>query len=252
MHPIAGLETKVEKHVLPSKILKYMTLGFNNVIADYYWINIIQDFSGWDRKDEHSNFLIEEYYNLTTADPYFAYPYLFGILTIPIKTDPTSIDLIVPIAERGMRSLPYNWEIPFYLGTQYQVMKKPSQALAYIERAASLPLVPETVTNVYNSFKRRGVSGDSATRSFVQAIYETTESKTTKKIIKDNILLTDITYVLTKVVGDYRARFSTYPTSLDDLIQAKMIRIDDALKERIVVTINQKNGAVEVTLHDSE
>jgi hypothetical protein len=108
------------------------------------------------------------------------------------------------------------------------------------------------VTNVYNSFKRRGVSGDSATRSFVQAIYETTESKTTKKIIKDNILLTDITYVLTKVVGDYRARFSTYPTSLDDLIQAKMIRIDDALKERIVVTINQKNGAVEVTLHDSE
>ena len=245
MHPLAGLEVRVEKHVLPSKILTYSMFGFNNVIADYYWLSIIQDFSGWNRRD---SFLLDEYKNLRTADKAFAYPYLFGILTIPVKTDPSSMNLVLPLAEDGMRNLPYNWEIPFYVGTQYQLMKKPSEALAFIERAASLPLVPEIVTNVYNSFKRRGIEGDTATRSFVQAIYETTESKVTKKIIGDTILIQDATYVLNRLTQDYKSRFGKYPTSLNDLIEKNMIRVDDELRNKIIVTINSNNGFVQVEL----
>lgn len=241
----ALLDVKTEKHVLPASILKYISFGFNNVLADYYWVSIIQDFAGWDRTE---TFLLDEYKNLITMDPKFAYPYLFGILTVPSKAEPDSINLIVPIAESGMTSLPYNWEIPFYLGTQYQVIKNFERAYYYVEKAASLPITPTIVTNVYNSYKKRALTQDSATRSLIQAIYETTDSETTREIIRDSIILDDVKYVLSRIIVDYKIRFETYPSSLDTIIDAGMLQIDEALRERLVVTISPKNGALTVEL----
>jgi hypothetical protein len=48
-----------------------------------------------------------------------------------------------------MKNLPENWEIPFYLGTAFQLTKAPEKALPYLRIASQKPNAPEIIQKVY-------------------------------------------------------------------------------------------------------
>lgn len=244
VHPRLVINVKVTKRIMPANVVKNFSFGFRNVLADYYWINIIQDLPGWDRTDD---FYIDEFRNLVTLDPKFSYPYLFGILTISIKTDPKSVEKVEPIANVGINALPYNWEIPFYLATTFNLVKNYEKALEYVEIAVTRPIIPESVAHAYKSFSKKVITGDNATRSFVQTIYDTTESQTTKKIIREGMVIGDLTQSIKKVVDDFKNIYGRYPNSLDELVEKNMIQILPALKSEFNVLIDKNTGDVEIT-----
>ncbi len=236
-------DPRITKHVLPASIVKNLSFGFKNFLADVYWINIIQDLASWDRTDD---FYIEEYRNLATLDPQFAYPYLFGILTVTSKKYPDGLDKIEPIINIGIQHIPYNWEIPFYLGTAFNLIKKYDSALHYIGIAVSRPAAPNGVHEVYNRYVKRILSGDNASQAFIKTIYDTTESATTKKIIEQGMVIDDLTRGLQSIVDIYKNKYGKYPTSVDDMVARKIIKVSPELQNQFNITIDKNTGIVEI------
>ena len=232
-----------KKYILPASIVKNFSFGFSNSIADMYWLSSIQDLPEWDHKEK---FYIDQYRNLATLDPKFSYPYIFGILTVSSKLHKNSVEMIEPVAAMGIQNLPYNWEIPYYLGVQFNVAKNREKALEYFEIAATRPLIPDLVRTVYRAYKKNLLKENDATLAFIKTIYETTESETTKKIIKEGMVLSDMTQIVKNVSEKYKTRYGRYPSSLTELIDAKMIQVTPALTEGFRITINPSTGAVDI------
>ena len=249
VHPTIIFKTET-KYVMPSSIVKNFSFGFKNVLADFYWISIIQDFSIWDGRD---TFYLREYENVSTLDPSFAYPYLLGILTFTSKgMEPKggkkeSIEAIEPIIAIGMKNLPNNWEIPFYMGTGFQLLKLPEKALPYLKIAASKQDTPDVVIKVYNSYLKNLLTGDNATKALIGTIYETTNSETTKKILKEGVIINNLKEVLEIIIKNYKIKYGYYPSTLNDLVNTGMIKNTQALSDEFNVSINNTTGEVKIT-----
>lgn len=248
MHP-HYLFTTETKYVLPSSIVSNFSFGFKNVMADLYWVSAIQDFSIWDGKDP---FYAQEFKNIATLDPKFSYPYLLGILTFTsrsVNDKNASSSLLVtlePTIQIGIKNLPNNWEIPFYYGTGFQLTKNSEKALYYLKIAAAHPDAPPRIHEVYASYLKRALTGDNAAREFIKAIYETTESETTKKILEEGIMISDLTEILKGVVTKYKTTYGVYPNSFNDLVTAKMIQAGPELQKTFSITIHKYTGEVNV------
>ncbi len=233
----------IHKHILPASVVKNLSFGFDNFLADVYWINIVQDLADWDRKND---FYIEEYRNLAMLDPQFSYPYLFGILTVASKRFPNGLNKMEPIANVGIQHLPYNWEIPFYLGTQFHLLQNYTKAFYYIEIAASRPIIPDSVYYAYTKYSQKKITGNSASKEFIKTMYDTTKSTTTKKILKQGMILSDLTQAMQIIVENYKTKFGMYPKSVDEMVEHNMIEVTPALKKEFIVTIDKNTGVVEI------
>lgn len=254
VHPQIIFTTET-RYILPSSVVNNFSFGFKNILADLYWVRAIQDFSIWDGKDP---FYVQEYKNISTLDPKFSYPYLLGILTFTSRSasekvlNSSILETIEPVIQTGIKNLPDNWEIPFYLGTGFQLTKNPEKALYYLKIAASHPDAPDIIHNVYKSYLKNTITGNVASRQFVKAIYDTTSSETTKKILKEGIMINDLKEILKSVVDNYKTKYGVYPISIDELIQHKMIQVGPELKNEFKITINQNTGEVIIVTKESK
>jgi hypothetical protein len=248
-HPRIIFTTET-RYILPSKIVSNFSFGFKNIIADLYWVKAIQDFSVW---DGHDPFYLQEYKNIATLDPKFSYPYLLGILTFTSKSASEKVlnadilETIEPVIEIGIKNLPDNWEIPFYMGTGFQLTKNPEKAFKYLKLAAENKKAPELISRTYKTYLKNTLMGRTASGDLVKAIYDTTESETTKKILESNVMINELTEVLKGIVSSYKTKYGYYPNSIDDLIARNMIRRGPELKSTFTVIINRNNGDVQVT-----
>lgn len=232
-----------DKYILPAFIVKNFSFGFNAVLADAYWIMAIQDLSTWNRK---TDFYYKEYENVATLDPRFAYPYLFGILVTASKKYPDSVNKIEPIAKIGIENIPFNWEIPFYLGSQFNLLKEYQKAFHYLEVAAKRPIVPQSVQKAYDLYGKKKVIDTEATRSIMKAMYETTESTTTKKIIRTGLISEELNTLLKDPLNQYKKENGTYPTSLDELIKANIIQVSPSILADYNIRIDQLTGLITI------
>lgn len=249
-HPELIYKVSTNKHVLPENIVKHLTFGFNNALADYYWVSIIQDLAGWNRKDD---FYFQEFKNLQAVDPRFGFPYLFAILTIPSNNrhDISGILQVEPFAKKGINALPDNWEIPYYLAVGFQFAGLPDKTLEYLDIAASRPGAPAAVTDAHKLYLQKKIKGDQASKTLIQVMYDSTNNKATKEIIRNNILITQAMEQLSKASQSYKEKFGRYPTSLDEVVDAKLIQIESSLRRRINVSFNPTTGQPLVTTKDT-
>ena len=180
----------VRRTLLPSRILPYSTFGFGAVISDYYWIQAVQDYVQWDGKDIS---YLDYFKNITILDPKFEYPYLFAIWALPVKKDIVILDVVAEIVHRGIEALPDNWQIPYYLGTQYFLFTKTfDRAEKYIKLAVENKNAPPGAYLLYSSIISKNLKGYQASQELVTIIYNTTDDETLKKIagvgLQENIL----------------------------------------------------------------
>ncbi|MCF7898598.1 MAG: hypothetical protein K9L31_01460 [Candidatus Pacebacteria bacterium] len=248
VHPNILFKTET-RYILPTSVVLNFSFGFNNIMADLYWVRAIQDFAIWDGTDP---FYLQEYKNIAALDPKFSYPYLLGILTFTSRSvndvngNISTLDTIEPTIKIGIENLPDNWEIPFYMGTGFQLAKNPEKALYYLKIAATNPKAPEIVPSVYKSYLRNTLTGEAASRALVKTIYETTESETTKKILEKNVIINDLVEVLQNVVNTHKSKYGYYPSSIDDLVARKLIQSSVELKSDFNISINRYTGEVKV------
>lgn len=105
-----------QKIKLPdSQVLKIITLGYDNIYADWLWLQSIQAFgSGWITEDRTAVPIYQYFDTLTDIDPKFISAYRFGNLIVgDNRKDHEHGQLIL---KKGVFKNPNNYDIP-YLGT---------------------------------------------------------------------------------------------------------------------------------------
>lgn len=231
--------------VLPEETLPYISFGFRNVIADYYWIQVIQDFA---LKGKSQALYRDYYYNITTLDKQFSYPYIFGTFVFANKKSVASVDFIAPLVERGIKNLPNNWEIPYYLGFEYNLTKKAyDKATHYLSIAASTPSAPKHIMTTYNNYVDnllKGKDGKAVTDDLVRVILESSSNKSLKDLAKKEIVLNRFTSNFETAITEYKKKYQKYPNSLDDLLKAVSIPLPQDFYEKIAVQYDNKTGEV--------
>ncbi len=146
-----------------------------------------------------------------------------------------------------MKNLPDNWEIPFYLGTGFQLTKNTEKALYYLSIASSNKDAPEIIHKVYATHLKNTISGKSASgKDLVKAIYDTTTSETTKKMLEEGIKIDILKETLETISRDFKKKYGVYPSSLNDLTSRKILQVGQDFKNEFDITFNRYTGEVTV------
>ena len=129
-------------------LLKRVSLGFQNVVADGYWIRAVV-YYGSKRRAVESNRdfgLLDPLLTfVTTLDPRFKVAYRFGaiFLTEAYPNGPGRPDRAIALLQRGLAASPTSWEYPHDIGFVYYWWLQDYQAAAqWFERGAQLPGAP--------------------------------------------------------------------------------------------------------------
>lgn len=128
----------------PTDVVRRLTLGFDGVASDVYWIRAIQHF-GRERRLPAASDRYAQLYPLldraTDLDPRFMTAYQFGglLLAEPAPAGAGRFDQAVALLEKGRRALPDRWQLAQYLGIVHY-WHGPDKTVAgrYFEEAASM------------------------------------------------------------------------------------------------------------------
>jgi tetratricopeptide (TPR) repeat protein len=165
--------------------LKVMSLGFRSLLADALWVKAIGYFGGHNLTDREYPWLYHILDTVTTLDPLFRHPYLFGGIVLGVEEgDPAkSIQLL----RKGMSYYPGDWRLPFYIGVDYFFyLKDPAAAAAYLKVAATLPAHPEYLPRLAASLLTKAGHKEAAI-AFLETIAENTRDERVRQGLYEKI-----------------------------------------------------------------
>ncbi len=119
---------------------------------------------------------------VTTVDPHFIFPYLFGGVYVLIGTG--EIDASLALLQKGYGANPDSWELPFYLGwVNWMYRRDLLKTHRYLMEAVTKPGCRPFVANLL-----KGVSGDlkktDVTRLYLESLLQSTNNSDVKKRIE--------------------------------------------------------------------
>jgi hypothetical protein len=135
-------------YVRSGPALKRMTLEFEALAADVYWIRALQAYGGArlskDRSHDYS--LLQPLLELTTTlDPFFTIAYRFGaiFLSEPPPGGPGRPDQAVLLLKKGIAAQPNKWQYFYDIGfVHYWNLHDPVAAAGWFRQAAAQPAAP--------------------------------------------------------------------------------------------------------------
>jgi hypothetical protein len=221
-------ERREFRYIIPEEIVRHMTLGFHNLLADWYWLRAIQELAYWDGE---SAYYPKYFFNSSTLDPMFEAQYKIGALTIPSRGNTTSYDWAEALAQRGIIAFPSSWEIPFLAGVGLNIASRNTErSIKYLEMAASAPDSPEIVRRTYAIYLMNDKTANEKSRALFEAMAGATNSEDTKRVARERLLLIDFIELLEKLVAQYQTIHGSPPSSLDVLL-AGTLGVPEELKK---------------------
>ncbi len=136
--PISGVE-RGDAFVPDPQVAKLLSLGFDSLVADYYWLQAIQAIAG-DRiiSAELGNHLGKLIDVVTTLDPFVEHPYRFAAVWLTESEE--NVRTANRLLKRGIEHHPDEWRNYFYLGFNYFFYLMENEAAAEIlHQASQLP-----------------------------------------------------------------------------------------------------------------
>jgi tetratricopeptide (TPR) repeat protein len=125
---------------------RLMSLGFQQVSADWYWVKALQYFTDTSQELNQFRYLGDFLEVVLGIDPDFEYAYKFAGLALPYDTGRlqfANTDRAIHFLERGVQRFPRNWELHFYLGFYLLNFREdPAGAAEQFAAAAALPGSP--------------------------------------------------------------------------------------------------------------
>jgi tetratricopeptide (TPR) repeat protein len=223
---------------------KRLTLAFNGLAADWYWMRSLQ-YVG--RKvvayeDSHEGqFDLNNLSSLdlrllpsllsvtTTLDPQFLPAYEYGAMILSEVNPEEAISLL----NRGIASNPNSWRLYQHLGYVYWQRRDYEKASTVYATGAKLPGAPEWMAALSARMKADGGSRD-AGREMYQRLSEASNDNAVKEMVAHQIMRLDWLDdrdVISKLIGDYRVQTGHCPQTWRDLanrFRGTRIRINSA------------------------
>lgn len=184
-----GDNTYEVMYIPTGKILKPLTLGYDQLIADLLWIRAVNYIGTHYITDRYYPWLYHILDIVTTLDPKFIQPYMIGGVILSWETN--QIDNSNKLLIKGMEHNPDVWQFPFYLGfNHFYYLNKYDEAAKYISIASKLPGHPAYLPLFAATLHSK--SGDIQTAiTFLREIYKNTTDENIRKEIRakmENIL----------------------------------------------------------------
>ncbi len=166
--------------------LKNYSLGFNGLMADWYWMQSLQYIGNKLIKNPEENINLENLRPLnprllypfldtaTTLDPRFQAAYSYGAIVLP-AIDPQQA---IQITEKGIANNPQEWRLHQYLGYIYWRLKNYEKAAEVYGQGSQIPGSPPFLKMMAAQMKSAGGSRQTARVLYDQMLFEAQDSQT--------------------------------------------------------------------------
>jgi tetratricopeptide (TPR) repeat protein len=136
---LSNRKHQLEVLYLPSgRFIEQATLGYHDLAADVLWFKMVQYYGGYRMRENDLALFSHLVDVITDLDPQFTFAYVFGALVI--AEDLGHFGEGVKFLEKGIRSNPGDWRLPFELGFLHYVYAHDyPRALSYFQAASRLP-----------------------------------------------------------------------------------------------------------------
>jgi len=227
-----------EQLYLTGTMAKRISLGFNGLAADWYWMRSLQ-YVGRKIIDVPDNVPIDNLAQLnlkllaplidtsTTLDPEFIEPYQYAAVVLPAVDLPEAIRL----TRKGIAANPNAWRLYQHLGYIYWQQRDFQAAGEAYDQGSKLPGAPPWMVAMKAKMANEGGSRELA-REIYGRIYEQAENAKVKEMARKRLLQLDSLDQrdgLRKVLAAYRTRVGRCPSSwkeVEPLLRAVRVEVD--------------------------
>ena len=229
VHKVSGSNESQDELYLSDATLKRLSLGFNGLVADWYWMRALQ-YVGQRIINHQSDQQLDNLGALdlkllaplldrsTTLDPHFMEPYEYAAVVLP------DVDLkeAIRLTRKGMEANPTDWRLPQYLAYVYWQQGDFKTAAEIYGHAAQLPYAPYWLTAMKAQMLAGGGSRDTA-RSIYNEMYLHSEEPLVREMARKRILQVqslDERDLIRRIISNYSARNGHCPASFREIAAA--------------------------------
>ena len=212
--------------------VRKMSLGFNNVIADVYWIRAVVYFGQQrlsTRADKNYDLLFPYLDFVTRLDPLFTTAYRFGAIFLSEAPPggPARPDLAIELLKRGAEQSPHRWEYLHDIAfVHHWALRDHVEAAKWMQRAADVEGAPIWLRSSAATMLELGRDRQSA-RELWEQMRDNAEEDWVKRTANQRIAQLDAWAAieqLNEIVWRYEARTGRVPANWQELISARAIR----------------------------
>jgi tetratricopeptide (TPR) repeat protein len=210
-------------------LVKKMALGYEDLIADIYWMRAIQYYG---RREEASRRPVR-YANLatllditTTLDPDLIDAYRSGSIFLA-EADPLGAgqpEEAIKLLDRGIAALPQEWRLVYDKGFVYYLYLKDYEAAGKTWLSAGrLPQAPHWMAGLAAMSLSKGGSIDIAIALW-QRQYQESSRADVKENARNHLLSIQVDQDFEKLnalIVEFQKKNSHYPESLEELVRGK-------------------------------
>ena len=211
-----------ESLYLNAKTAKRISLGFNGLAADWYWMRSLQ-YVGRKIIEQEGNASLDDLSqldlrllaplleNATTLDPEFLDPYEYAAVVLPA----IDVQEAIRITRKGIDANPNAWRLYQHLGYIYWQQHDYAAAAEVYGRGAQIPGVPSWMQAMKARMAAEGGSRNTAreiyARMFEQSVDEKVKQMAEKRLMQLDSL--DQRDELHKLLAAYRTRTGRCPAT---------------------------------------
>jgi tetratricopeptide (TPR) repeat protein len=217
-----------------------LSLGFNAMAADWYWMRTLQyvgrkvtAHEGAIQIDDLSalnlNILAPLLENATTLDPQFLAAYEYGAIVLPA----VDVEAAIKLVRKGIAANPRAWRLHSYLGYIYWQRNRFQESSEAYAAAARIPGAPAWLHTMSAQMATRGGSRETA-RAIYQNMYRQTDDAQMKKLSLARLLQLqslDEMDALRALLDTHRARTGACPRDWREvapLLRAARLQMDSS------------------------
>lgn len=217
-----------ESLYVDGKSARRMSLAFNGLAADWYWMRSLQ-YVGHKILSTREDVAIDDLSQLnlkllaplldtaTTLDPEFVDPYEYAAIVLPA----VDVKEAIRITQKGIGANPNAWRLYQHLGYIYWQQGDYKAASETYGRGAQIPGVPPWMEGMKAKMAAEGGSRDLAREIYMRMYEQSADEKIKEMAAKRLVQLDSLDQRdgLNKFLLAYKTRFSKCPASWKDLEQ---------------------------------
>jgi tetratricopeptide (TPR) repeat protein len=216
-----------ESLYLNPKTARRVSLGFNGLVADWYWmrslqyvgkkiINVSEDVPIDSLSQLNLKLLAPLLDTATTLDPEFLDPYEYAAVVLPA----IDVEAAIRILRKGIDLNASAWRLYHHLGYIYWQQKDYEAASDMYRRGSELPGAPAWMAAMTAKIAAEGGSRDTAreiyTRMYEQAVDEKVKDMARRRLMQLESL--DQRDALRKLLNAYKTRVGQCPATWKEML----------------------------------
>ena len=233
-------DSKIEEEqlYLNGSTVKRMSLGFNGLAADWYWMRSLQ-YVGRKFLNLPEGFQLDNLSQLnlkllaplldtaTTLDPEFMEPYEYAAVVLPA----VDVQEAIRITRKGIAANPSAWRLYQHLGYIYWKQRDFKMAGETYQQGAAIPGAPRWMEAMQARMASEGGSRDTAREIYLR-MYEQSGDEDVKEMARRRLLQLDSMDerdALRRLMAVYKSKMGHCPESwqeLESIMRALKVRLD--------------------------